>query len=184
MQFRTIAFACAFAALAAPGIAETKKPKSPGTSVQPSTPNPAPMRDEKMTPGVKIDPELGGKKLREELTIDPSVLRRLEPPDRTTELDAVETAYADFKRVRPLVLAAGRRYSNEIRNCSRHSYSPAEQEAAGCQGSDTLDQCSGKIIRHCAIRALTSYQRVLDTAAEKARILRHTVDAVTAAFGR
>lgn len=39
--------------------------------------------------------------------------------------------------------------SRVAENCASKTYSVAEQKAAGCAGSDTVDQCGAKLYRRC-----------------------------------
>lgn len=38
---------------------------------------------------------------------------------------------------------------NVAKGCTTKNYTVADQKAAGCQGSETLDQCKGKLYRWC-----------------------------------
>ena len=43
-------------------------------------------------------------------------------------------------------------YKTYVNSCANRSYSVQDQMAAGCQGSDTVDQCTEKLFRNCLRR--------------------------------
>lgn len=43
-------------------------------------------------------------------------------------------------------------YNSYIQSCANKSYSVQDQQNAGCLGSDTVDQCTNKLLRHCLSR--------------------------------
>ena len=43
-------------------------------------------------------------------------------------------------------------YKSYAINCAKKSYSVDDQKNAGCLGSDTVDQCTGKLFRQCLLR--------------------------------
>lgn len=43
-------------------------------------------------------------------------------------------------------------YKTYIKTCANKSYSVQDQQNAGCLGSDTVDQCTNKLFRHCLSR--------------------------------
>lgn len=40
-------------------------------------------------------------------------------------------------------------YNNYVKKCSTRSYSVQDQKNAGCQGSETVDQCTNKLFKYC-----------------------------------
>lgn len=40
-------------------------------------------------------------------------------------------------------------YQNKAKDCSKQTFTTQDQKAAGCTGTDTLNQCSQKLFRHC-----------------------------------
>jgi len=43
-------------------------------------------------------------------------------------------------------------YKAYVKNCANKSYSVQDQATAGCQGNDTVDQCTDKLLRYCLSR--------------------------------
>lgn len=55
---------------------------------------------------------------------------------------------------------------NVVKHCSTANYSVQDQQAAGCKGSDTLDQCHEKLFNHC-VSTSGGYQMKFRGEAEK-----------------
>ncbi len=183
MMLRTLACALALAALAAPGAAETKKPTGPGAATQKASPV------LKQAPGVPViqnqtttaNPKaatVGKAKLQ----INPSVLRKLQPAEAEPEVDRVDAAYGEFKSAKTAMVGAKRRLRSQVRQCSERSYSAADQSAAGCESTDTVAECSEKLLRRCSAGSHVRYVRTRRALVQKAVALRNTVDNVTSIY--
>lgn len=183
MKLRTIVCVLALAALASPGTAETRSPTKSGAGVQ------------KVSPGVKalpgapviqqkapaVDPKMATGKL-EALKINPAVLKSLEPGESEPALDRVETSYEDFKKAKTSLVTNRRNYARKLRQCSLQSYTSAQQTAAGCEATDTVAECSTKLLRRCAARSYVRYVRTRQILRARAVALRRTVDDVTSIY--
>ncbi len=183
MMLRTLACAVALAALAAPGSAESKKPVAPGAATQKASPA------LKQAPGVPViqnqkttanpNAAMAGKAT---LKIDPSVLRKLQPAESEPEVDRVDAAYAEFKSAKTAMVGAKRTHSIRVRQCADKSYSAADQEAAGCESTDTVGRCSEKLIRRCSAASYVRFVRARRGLVQKAVALRNQVDSVTSIY--
>lgn len=89
--------------------------------------------------------------LQNQLTISPMVQRRMVSPAEVSllNMDEIQTQYESL-------VPPARTYEVGVqtmpaiqRQCAEKNYSVQDQSAAGCVGSETLDQCGEKLVRHC-----------------------------------
>lgn len=184
MNPRSLITTCiALALVAGPGLSAPDAPQTgfgkAATKAKPIPTQPLPQAPALDRSRGKVDSKGAGKALAPSLRIDSEVVRRLEPSEREPQLDAVESAYDQFKQARSDYQGKAISYRRQIRVCSGRSYSSSEQAEAGCEGSDTVAECSQKLLRRCTSAAATRFWRAQQTLARRAQGLRSAVDEVT-----
>jgi len=93
------------------------------------------------------------KPLQPPLKADPSVV----PPFYASLLTTIDEVYQVQKEFSDTVGSMSCTIDDELRynykphvnNCLNKSYSVQEQQAAGCAGNDTVNQCMNKLYKYC-----------------------------------
>ncbi|MBF8258912.1 MAG: hypothetical protein HW377_1286 [Actinobacteria bacterium] len=85
--------------------------------------------------------------------IDPALLgeitKMLLNTDTKPATDELEAALKEMEKHRYSVYLALWYYQDRAKKCSNRTFTTEDQKAAGCTGTDTLNQCSQKLFRHC-----------------------------------
>jgi hypothetical protein len=81
-----------------------------------------------------------------EIKINPNLIKLSMPPISDSEFQAA-IDWAQKARVQWKYIEGSADW--QAKKCAAKSYSVAEQQAAGCMGSDTVDVCAQKLYHHC-----------------------------------
>ncbi len=85
--------------------------------------------------------------------IDPALLgdvtKALLNTDTKPAVTELEAALKEAEKQRHEVYLALWYYQDRAGKCSKKTYTTEDQKAAGCTGTDTLNQCSHKLFRQC-----------------------------------
>jgi hypothetical protein len=83
--------------------------------------------------------------------IDPVVLGKITKGLLFTDTKPaeLEAALKEAEKARHNVYLALWYYQDSATKCSKRTFTTEDQKAAGCVGTDTLDQCSLKLFQHC-----------------------------------
>lgn len=122
------------------------------------------------------------KPLKGEIRMSPGKVRAI--GSMLITLDGLNQKFTEFSRK-----ASGYEYGAKARStiatqCASRAYTVQDQEAAGCSGSDTMDQCMDKLYKHCLETSSNpgpnvsprEFQEKAKTASAEARALSRMLD--------
>jgi len=110
-----------------------------------------------ITKDVATNPGLKASALKGPMRIDPDIyqtIHRQHVPN-IPATDSLEQAYNLFRTRHENYLKSATRYRTSLLDCSRRTYSIADQRSAGCQPVDTVFSCNRKLIMWCSNWART-----------------------------
>ena len=175
--FCTVLIAVVFAGVTA--LAAEERKGAPGSTTPPAGPaRKAPSSP--TAPGTGPTPGVSSvQPLTAPIQMVPSKVKKLSKPEPPlVESKQVVEAYEVWKNHKGSLGTNMNTLKNRQQHCSTKNYSVQEQQATGCKGSDTLDQCMEKLYDQCVFLYMTQAIQVgLEHQLAAARKLAQTAQA-------